>query len=65
MNVAELDLQGYEVMELTPENTMATNGGFLISGFWWAVAATLTAEAISDVIRNPDDFMEGYNAARS
>lgn len=65
MNLAELDLRPYGVTELPAEDAMRIGGGNPWIVFWTTVAAGLAVNAITDVVENPDDFMEGYNAARS
>ena len=69
MNIAELDLQEYDVMELAPDDAGEIEGGIVLGSILLAylvgVATSVTAVAIVDSINNPDDFMDGYNAATS
>lgn len=64
MNVAELDLQGYNVTELDVNEAESVEGGF-IGPIIVGVTIGVVTTAIVDSINNPDDFWDGYNAATS
>ena len=64
MNVAELDLQGYEVIELGVSEAESIEGG-IIGPIIIGVTVGVVTTAIVDSINNPDDFWDGYNAATS